>query len=124
MKNAPVVEFDPFCEDFLRDPFTHYKLLRDAGPIFWMPAIGTYGMARYAEVKRALVDHTTFCSGRGVGLSDFSKDKPFRPPSLLLESDPPLHDRTRGLMNKIVSLSALRICRAKWQSVADALVRK
>jgi len=39
-------------------------------------------------------------------LSDFAKEEPWRPPSLLLEVDPPLHDRTRALMNRIVSLSA------------------
>jgi hypothetical protein len=56
-----------------------------------------------------------------VGLADFSKEAPFRPPSLLLETDPPLHDRTRALMNRIVTLGALRAVAPRWQAVADDL---
>jgi cytochrome P450 len=81
-------------------------------------------MARYADVKAALADDQAYCSGRGVGLSDFAKETPFRPASLLLETDRPLHDRTRGLMNKIVSLSALRARREHWQATADAIVMR
>jgi 4-methoxybenzoate monooxygenase (O-demethylating) len=116
------LDIDPFAEEFLRDPYAYHGELRDAGSAFWLPAIGAYGIARYAEVKAALADHNTFCSGRGVGLADFSKETPFRPPSLLLEADPPLHDRTRNLMNRIVSRAALRELRDTWQSVADRLV--
>ncbi len=45
-----------------------------------------------------------------------------RQPSLLLEADPPLHDRTRGIMNRIVSPAALKSLRPIWQAKADALV--
>ncbi len=38
-----------------------------------------------------LNDPQTFCSSRGVGLSDFAKEEPWRPPSLILEADPPAH---------------------------------
>lgn len=120
----PTVDIDPFSTSFLKDPYPYHDVVRDAGPVVWLPAIGAFAMARYAEVKMALADHNTYCSGRGVGLSDFVKEMPFRPPSLLLESDPPLHDRTRGLMNKIVSLSALRARRERWHSVAHSLLSK
>jgi 4-methoxybenzoate monooxygenase (O-demethylating) len=120
----PNVDLDPFSAAFLEDPYPYHHALRDAGPVVWLPAIGAYAMARYAEVKAALADHRTYCSGRGVGLSDFAKETPFRPASLLLETDPPLHERTRGLMNKIVSLSALRVRRERWQVVADSFLTK
>jgi|TARA_R100000501_G_C2622952_1_gene116124 hypothetical protein len=79
-------------------------------------------MARYEEVKDSLRDHETFCSSRGVGTLDFAKETPFRPPSLLLEADPPLHDRTRSMMNRIVSLKALKELRPRWQAKAEELV--
>jgi cytochrome P450 len=122
MSAVPTVNLDPFAALFLEDPYPHHHALRDAGPLVWLPAIDAFGMARYAEVKAALADHQTYCSGRGVGLSDFAKEAPYRPASLLLETDPPVHDRTRGLMNKIVSLGALRARRARWQEVADGIV--
>jgi 4-methoxybenzoate monooxygenase (O-demethylating) len=118
----PHLDIDPFNAAFLEDPYPYHHALRDTGPVVWLPAIGAFAMARYAEVKAALADHQTYCSGRGVGLSDFAREEPFRPASLLLETDPPLHDRTRGLMNKIVSLSALRAQRERWQEIADSLL--
>ncbi len=122
MKSVPHLDINPFDERVLSEPYSYHGAMRDAGSVFWLPAIGAYGIARYAEVKSALADHETFCSGRGVGLSDFAKEPPFRPPSLLLEADLPLHERTRNLMNRIVSRVALRDRRASWQRMADTLV--
>lgn len=81
-------------------------------------------MARFVEVQAALRNHETFCSGRGVGLSDFAHEAPWRPPSLLLEADPPLHDRTRKLMNRIVSMAALKELRPLWRERAEALAER
>lgn len=116
------VDVDPFSHDFLADPYRYHSALRDAGPVVWLSAYGIYGMARFAEVSAALQDWRTFTSARGVGLADFAREKPWRPPSLLLETDPPVHDRTRALMSKIVSLGALKALRPVWEAKADALV--
>ncbi|MBK8286534.1 MAG: cytochrome P450 [Ahniella sp.] len=115
---------DPFDDAFLADPYAYHDALRDSGPVVWLQAIGCFGMARYSEVQAALRDNQTYVSGRGVGLADFSRETPFRPPSLLLETDPPLHDRTRGLMNRIVTLGALRAVAPRWQAIADAMVEQ
>ena len=122
MTAPPRLNIDPFGQQFLADPYSHHDVLRTAGPVVWLEAIEAYGMARFAEVHSALRDHDAYCSGRGVGLADFAKEAPFRPPSLLLEADPPLHDRTRGLMNRIVSLRALKELRPHWREKAEALV--
>ena len=118
----PHLEIDPFSESFLANPFAHHNQLRDIGPVFWLDSIGTYGVARYKEVTHVLSHHDIFISSRGVGLSDFSKEKPFRPPSLLLEVDPPLHTRTRELMNKVVALPLLKAMEEEWLAKAKLLV--
>ncbi|MDB5719682.1 MAG: cytochrome [Alphaproteobacteria bacterium] len=118
---APRLSIDPFDEAFLADPYAQHQALREAGPVVWLEPIQAYGMARFSEVQAGLRDYGTFCSGRGVGLSDFAAETPWRPPSLLLEADPPLHDRTRGLMNRIVSWQALKAIRPVWQERAEAL---
>ncbi|HUL24557.1 MAG TPA: hypothetical protein VLW44_02140, partial [Streptosporangiaceae bacterium] len=88
---APACALDPFADGFLRDPFAFHTELREAGPVVWLERYGIWGMARYAEVHEALRDWQTYSSAAGVGLSDFRKEKPWRPPSLLLEADPPEH---------------------------------
>lgn len=118
----PSLAINPFDEAFLGNPYAHHDVLHDAGPVVWLEAIGCYGMARYAEVQPALKDWQVFVSGRGVGLSDFATEDPWRPPSLLLETDPPLHDRTRGLMNKVASLASLKSAMPHWRVKAERLI--
>ena len=122
MAVIPELALDPFSDAFLADPYAHHDALRDAGPVVYLPSTGCYAMARYAQVNAALKDWESFTSARGVGLADFAHEEPWRPPSLLLEADPPLHDRTRGLMNKVASLASLRAVMPDWQAKADALI--
>lgn len=122
MADCPSLDLDPFDEAFLADPYAHHDQIRDAGPVVWLDSIGCYAIARFDGVHQALRDHHTFCSSRGVGLADFAREASFRPPSLLLEVDPPLHDRTRGIMNRIVSPKALKLLRPGWQKKAEQLV--
>ena len=37
-----------------------------------------------------------------MGLSNFRDEKPWRPPSLLLEADPPRHDAPRRVLSKVL----------------------
>jgi cytochrome P450 len=120
----PSVDLDPFDPEVLADPFASHAALRDAGPVVFLPRIGSFAMARHGEVQAALKDFDTYVSGRGVGLADFSREEPWRPPSLLLETDPPVHDRTRGLMNRVASLASLRTLMPEWKAKADALVAR
>jgi cytochrome P450 len=119
---VPSLSIDPFDEAFLADPYAHHETLREAGPVVWLESLGVYAAARHAEVTQALEDWRNFVSGRGVGLADFSKEKPWRPPSLLLEADPPIHDRTRRLMASIMSLPRLKALAPLWKAEADNLV--
>jgi len=118
----PTLHIDPFCREFFDDPFTAHAALRDAGPIAYLPRYDIFAVARYENVHAMLLDWGNFCSARGVGLSDFAKEKPWRLPSLLLETDPPPHDRTRKLMDRVLSPAAIRALRPALARAADALI--
>jgi len=122
--DAPVSAADPFADDFLRDPFPFHEDLREAGPVVWLERYGIWAMARYAEVHEALRDWETFCSSAGVGLSDFRKEKPWRPPSLLLEADPPEHSRARKAVARALSPRTVRALRVDFAREARDLVRE
>jgi 4-methoxybenzoate monooxygenase (O-demethylating) len=119
---APVSEVDPFCREFFEDPFPAYAELREAGPVVRLLRYDVWAVVRYAEVHRVLNDWQTFCSSRGAGLTDFAKEKPWRPPSLVLEVDPPLHDRTRRVLNRVLSAAVIRGLRERFAQEADALI--
>jgi cytochrome P450 len=122
--NCPSLDLDPFAPEFLANPYPRHAQLRDAGPVLWLEPYGVVAMARYAEVRNALVDWSTFCSGRGAGLTDFAREKPWRPPSIILEADPPLHTRTRGVLSRVLARGALERFRDAFARKADLLVRE
>ena len=119
--DIPVSPIDPFSIEFLRDPHPAHEALREAGPVVWLERYGAYAAARHAEVREILGDPATFCSSRGVGLSDFARQTPWRPPSLVLERDPPEHDRARAVLNRALSATVMRGLRARFADAAEAL---
>lgn len=121
-QNAPTVpclDVDPFSIEFFEDPHPTHEVLREAGPVVWLNKWGVYGVARYAEVHRVLTDPLTFCSSRGVGLSDFAKEKPWRPPSLILEADPPAHTRARAVLSRVLSPTVMKQIRDRFVTAAE-----
>jgi 4-methoxybenzoate monooxygenase (O-demethylating) len=120
--SRPVSAIDPFSHAFLTDPYPHHEAMREAGPVVWLEHYGIWAMARHQEVRDALTDWETYCSGAGVGLSDFRKEPPWRPPSIILEADPPLHTRTRAVLTRILSPAAINILRESFTREAEALV--
>src|SRR6201991_1920032 len=120
--DIPRLDFDPFSIEFFADPFPTHERLRDAEPVVYLEKWGVYGVARYEQVHAVLHDPQTFCSSRGVGLSDFAKEKPWRPASLILEADPPAHTRTRAVLNQVLSATAMRPLRAHFTALAEAKV--
>jgi cytochrome P450 len=118
----PGLDVDPFAIEFFENPFPTHEVLREAGPVVHLDKWNVYAVARYAEVYAVLNDPLTFCSSRGVGLSDFAKEKPWRPQSIILEADPPAHTRTRAVLNKVLSPAVMKQLRDGFAAAAEAKV--
>lgn len=106
----------------LADPAPLHARLRDAGPVVHLTRHDVFALARYDDVHAALVNWQDFRSAAGVGLADFSVEEPWRPPSLLLEADPPRHDAPRRVLSAILGPRALRRLRQEWFTAAEELV--
>jgi len=122
--SRPVSSVDPFSHAFLRDPYPDHEALREAGPVVWLERYGIWAMARHEQVRDALTDWQTYCSSAGVGLSDFRKEPPWRPPSIILEADPPLHTRTRAVLTRILSPAAIKVLRETFEREAELLIAR
>jgi cytochrome P450 len=118
---APKLDVDPFDDAFLTDPYPFHAQIREAGPVVFLEPYQIYASARHAEVTKGLSDWETFSSAAGVGLEDFRRAKPWRPPSLILEADPPLHTRSRTVLNRALSAKAMAGLRASFQAAAEQL---
>jgi 4-methoxybenzoate monooxygenase (O-demethylating) len=118
----PSFDIDPFSTAYFDDPYPVQEQLREAGPVVWLSRYDICAVARYEQVRATLLDWRTFSSARGVGLGDFAKEAPWRPKSIVLETDPPLHDRTRRVLTKVFSAAAMSKLRTRFEIEADALV--
>jgi cytochrome P450 len=121
-QTAPSSELDPFADEFLDDPYPAHQNLREAGPVVWLQRYGVWAMARYEHVNSALRDPDTFCSRRGVGLTDFACEMPWRAPSLLLEADPPDHTRARHAITPVISPKVVKAMRETFEREAAAMI--
>src|SRR6201985_1765416 len=124
MVERPATSVDPLSHAFLDHPYPYHEAMREAGPAVWREQYGIWAMARHQEVRDALTDWQTYCSGAGVGLSDFRKETPWRPPSIILKADPPLHTRTRAVLTRILSPGAIKVLRETFEREAELLVSR
>ncbi|PKO39310.1 MAG: cytochrome P450 [Betaproteobacteria bacterium HGW-Betaproteobacteria-18] len=86
--------FDPYSPAVDADPFPFYKTLRDEHPCFWSPEAEMWVLSRYTDIVTALNDWQTYSSASGNLMTEL----PNRAGSTLGTSDPPRHDRLRGLV--------------------------
>ncbi len=86
--------FDPYSPAIDADPFPYYQTLRDEYPCFWSPEAQMWILSRYADIVSAGQDWQTYSSASGNLMTEL----PGRAGATLGSSDPPKHDRLRGLI--------------------------
>lgn len=121
-EGVPVWDVDPYDPAILVDPIPYYAELRRRGPLVYIPRYAILACGRYDVTREIFSDHQRFVSSRGVGLTDFSLETPWRAPSIILEVDPPEHDKTRRVMTRVMSPGVVASLRETFQAKAEALV--
>jgi hypothetical protein len=86
--------FDPYSPAVDADPFPYYRTLRDEFPCYWSKEANMWVLSRYADIVTALNDWQTYSSAKGNLVTDL----PNRAGATLGTTDPPRHDRLRGLV--------------------------
>lgn len=118
-------DLDPFAPEFRANPFEPYARLREQpAPIVWLNKHSIWAVARYDAVRAVLGDWKNFSNAGGGGLANYFVEKPWRRPSLILEVDPPAHQRTRRVLMQVLSAQRLQGLRASFEAGADALIDK
>lgn len=91
--------YDPWDVDLNTDPYPMFRRIRENAPLYYNAEHDFYALSRFDDVNRALVDHQTFSSARGVVL-EIIKAGIDIPPGLLIFEDPPVHDIHRSLLSR------------------------
>jgi hypothetical protein len=124
LRDAPVLDIDPYAIEVLRDPYPFHEALREAGPVVLIKPHGVYAVGRHDEAKAVLSDYARFITGAGIGIQDIRKPGDFRIPSRLLEIDPPEHTQVRAAVTRVLSPIVIRRFKEGFAERAEALVQK
>ncbi|MBI4998477.1 MAG: cytochrome P450 [Rhodocyclales bacterium] len=110
--------FDPYSPAVDSDPFPLYKTLRDEHPCFWSEEAGMWIFSRYVDIVTALNDWQTYSSASGNLMTEL----PNRAGSTLGTTDPPRHDRLRGLVQHAFLKRNLEALGGPMRDIAAAAV--
>lgn len=118
---VPHYEPDIYSDENIRDPYPHYKAMRDLGPLVYMPAYDLYALTRYAPVRQALTNADSYLSGKGVA--------GFKWPAHIdvsnsLASDEPLHTRFRKIVGAPLAPPALVPLTERIETAAFDLIKR
>src|SRR5262245_38028087 len=89
--------YDPWHADLNADPYPMFKRIRAEAPLYYDEGQDFYALSRFDDVNRALVDHQSFSSPRGVVLEILSAAMEL-PSGVLIFEAPPIHDIHRNLL--------------------------
>jgi cytochrome P450 len=116
---VPSSEVDLFSEEVIRNPFEHYRELRDLGPVVYLKSLDMYVLARYEDARAALLDDANFISGEGVAFNDLSNESL---KGTMLGSDGEEHRYLRGIVGRPLSPRSLEDMRPYMAEVSQSLV--
>ena len=117
--SIPVSNIDFYSDEVILDPYPVYAELRELGPVVYMAKNDLYLVARYNEVSEVLQQPLRFVSSKGV--SPIEKVNDILVGSTL-NSDPPIHDKTRAITSAPLLPGALTEVEPQIKAAADGLI--
>jgi cytochrome P450 len=101
------------------DPFQAFARLRAESPVHWHDTPGFWAITRHDDVLAVSRDPATFCSSRGVLLSDIGR--PMLPRESIIFIDPPEHAKYRKLVQPAFGPGRLRRLEREIRETARSL---
>jgi len=127
----------------VRCPFPAYADLRQGEPVVWSERLNAFVVSRYADIREVLKDPVTFSSAKASGSSSVTAlaqhvlESPEFPDDVrrvaerrlrlsgspvLLNADPPLHKRQRGLVSHAFTPRRVNEMEPLFQRITDELI--
>ena len=95
-----MIDYNPFAEAVMADPYPIYRRLREEAPVWWSERLGFWALSRYADVLRGFRDVEHLSSRCGVSLDRDAFHDDAETTMSFLAMDPPRHTRMRALVSK------------------------
>lgn len=115
------VVYDPFTEEFQRDPFAVYARLRREAPVYYSEKWDFYALSTFEDVRAALHDSDTYLNFQGVDIDDFEQEQSAFP-GMLPNIDNPRHDQLRAVVQRSFMPRSIRALTDEVREVCDDLL--
>lgn len=124
------IQFDPTSPAQRDDPFPLLEQARREQPVFHVPTLDLWVVTRHEDVLAVLKDHRSFSSTGALR----SAPGPYPPavqevldlayPEMpyIIEIDPPLHDRIRGLVTRAFTPRRIQALEPRITAIVDELL--
>jgi cytochrome P450 len=89
-----VIEYDPFSEETIRNPFPIYRRLRADSPVHYVEHLDAWALSRFQDVWDVSLDNEHFTVSKGTS-THFVLTKSLEPFPNLNHMDPPEHTELR-----------------------------
>jgi cytochrome P450 len=91
-----MVEYDPFSEAQMTDPYPVYRRLRDEAPVYRLEKYDCWALSRFEDVWAALTDAKSYSVAKGTASPQIlTKVQPVTP--MIATMDPPDHTKLRSV---------------------------
>ena len=103
--------YEPFRPEFSRDPYPHYRRLRDETPVCFAPEANMWCVSRYEDVLWALRHPEIFSSEMEMHMQ-LGTERPMIPQQI----DPPAQTRYRKLLDPTSRAGRWKSSRPPWRA--------
>ena len=124
VRDAPILDEDPFSDENITDPYPLFARMREMGPAVFVKPHGYYAVGRHAEAGIVASDYQRFSVAGGVGMSDIRKPGAWRARSPITEVDPPEHTQVRAALQKILSPLVVKGWKEKFAQRAEEIAEE
>jgi cytochrome P450 len=102
-----MVEYDPFSEQVIRDPYAVYARLREEAPCCHLPKWDAYALSRFEDIWNASMDAENYSAAKGTTAAHLlTKVQPVTP--MLNLMDPPDHTVLRSRIRTFFTPGTVR----------------
>ncbi len=116
------LSFNPWDENFRRNPYSYYQPLRMSPPPVMRFFIPVAVISRYADVLATLRDQNRFSSMPVRNRMTMETAEVFGDAPSIVSSDPPIHTRMRKLVNRDFTPRAIRALEGRVRTLTNGLL--
>jgi len=115
-----MVDYDPFSDAVMEDPYPLYRQLRDEAPAYYIEKYDAWALSRFEDVWNASLDHESLITGQGTTSAQvLTKVQPVTP--MINTMDPPEHTELRREIRRFFLPGAVRTWEPVVRDTVEAL---